>query len=88
MESGLRFGGSWIFPPPSTPPSQGSDVESDLRDVQQIHSNCGAVVAICEDGRVVTWGNAQNGGDSSNLGGLQKLFFVFFCVFCGTFLGL
>eukprot|EP00439_Symbiodinium_sp_Y106_P056530 s1401_g7.t3 len=40
-------------------------VQDQLRDVQQIESSHKAFAAILLDGSVVTWGNADHGGDSS-----------------------
>ena len=42
-----------------------SDVQDQLRTVQQIASTYGAFAAILEDGSVVTWGHEHFGGDSS-----------------------
>ena len=36
-----------------------------LKNVQQIQTSGFAFAAIMVDGSVVTWGNANNGGDSS-----------------------
>ena len=38
-----------------------------LQEVQQIQSNSGAFAAIRSDGRVVTFGDADSGGDSCHL---------------------
>ena len=42
-----------------------SAVQDQLKGVQQIQANSGALAAILEDGSVVTWGDADFGGDSS-----------------------
>ena len=39
--------------------------EMSLKGVQQVQATHSAFAAILEDGSVLTWGNAQYGGDSS-----------------------
>ena len=41
-------------------------------DVQQIQASGSAFAAILDDGSVVTWGNADTGGDSSAVQDLLK----------------
>ena len=43
----------------------GSAVQDQLRNVQQIPANSAALAAIRDDGCVVTWGSTSSGGDSS-----------------------
>ena len=38
-----------------------------LKDVQQIQASESAFAAILADGSVVTWGNAELGGDSTSV---------------------
>lgn len=40
------------------------DVQADLQNVAKIQSNYEAFAALKRDGTVVTWGNADHGGDS------------------------
>jgi hypothetical protein len=40
-------------------------VQSQLRNVREMHSTHGAFAAILADGSVVTWGHAKFGGDST-----------------------
>ena len=40
-------------------------MQDQLRNVQQIQGNDGAFAAILSDGSIVTWGGADEGGDSS-----------------------
>jgi hypothetical protein len=42
-------------------------VQDQLRNVQQIQSTSGAFAAILADGSVVTWGDPDYGGDSSEV---------------------
>ena len=42
-----------------------SDVQSQLKNVQQIQASSAAFAAILDDGCVVTWGDTDCGGDSS-----------------------
>ncbi|MNE84018.1 hypothetical protein D3C80_1808850 [compost metagenome] len=42
---------------------------ADLVDVQAVYSNTHGFVALRRDGRVVTWGHAQGGGDSLAVSG-------------------
>ena len=42
-----------------------SEVQDQLRGVQQVQAIERAFAAILADGSVVTWGNAGHGGDSS-----------------------
>ena len=42
-----------------------SDVQTQLKNVQQIQASGDAFAAILLDGSVVTWGHADFGGDSS-----------------------
>ena len=42
-----------------------SEVQDELKGVQQIHATWSAFAAILADGSVVTWGRADYGGDSS-----------------------
>ena len=48
-----------------------SNLQEQLRDVQQIQASDSAFAAILGDGSVVTWGDAERGGDSSAV--LQQL---------------
>ena len=43
-------------------------VQEQLRGVKQIHGTREAFAAILADGSVVTWGDADHGGDSSAVG--------------------
>ena len=49
-----------------------SRVQADLVGVQQICGSFGAFAALRDDGTVVTWGNAQSGGDCSSVRHLLK----------------
>ena len=40
-------------------------MQTQLENVQQIQASGGAFAAILDDGSVVTWGDAECGGDSS-----------------------
>lgn len=40
-------------------------VQDQLKGVRRIHPSARAFAAVLEDGSVVTWGDAENGGDSS-----------------------
>eukprot|EP00434_Breviolum_minutum_P039212 symbB.v1.2.034812.t1/scaffold4559.1/size42167/1 len=74
---------TWGAPPPasctstcSAPP--GPCADKSTGGVQQIQAtNCGAFAAILEDGSVITWGEADCGGDSSAVGnqlrGVQQI---------------
>eukprot|EP00435_Cladocopium_sp_Y103_P005670 s596_g1.t2 len=44
-----------------------SQVQDQLRNVQQVCGTYGAFAAVLEDGSVVTWGIPDNGGDSSKV---------------------
>ena len=44
-----------------------TDVQDQLRSVQQIHATGAAFAAILADGSVVTWGDREFGGDSSGV---------------------
>ena len=44
-------------------------MQGQLKNVQQIQASRGAFAAILGDGSVVTWGNAELGGDSSAVQG-------------------
>ena len=52
------------------------DVKDQLVTVTQICGSTGAFAAILEDGRVVTWGRACDGGDSSGWGLILQPFFL------------
>ena len=47
-------------------------MQADLVGVQQICGSFGAFAALRDDGTVVTWGNAQSGGDCSSVRHLLK----------------
>ena len=57
--------------------ARGDKVQDQLRGVQQIQASSGAFAAILEDGSVITWGDADYGGDSSavrdQLKGVQQI---------------
>ena len=42
-----------------------SEVQDQLKDVQQVQATYGAFAAILADGSVVAWGDPLRGGDSS-----------------------
>ena len=42
-----------------------SEVQDQLKDVQQVQATYGAFAAILADGSVVTWGRPGFGGDSA-----------------------
>ena len=42
-----------------------SEVQDQLKGVQQVQATYSAFAAILADGSVVTWGNPGSGGDSS-----------------------
>ena len=44
-----------------------SAVQDQLKNVQQIQASGSAFAAILRDGSVVTWGDADNGGESSSV---------------------
>ena len=44
-----------------------SEVQDQLKNVQQIQATAGAFAAILGDGSVVTWGLPDCGGDSSEV---------------------
>ena len=44
-----------------------SEVQAQLRNVQQIQATCRAFAAIVADGSIVTWGNASSGADCSKV---------------------
>eukprot|EP00435_Cladocopium_sp_Y103_P039449 s1029_g10.t1 len=44
-----------------------SEVQDQLKGVQQVQAICSAFAAILADGSVVTWGNPDSGGDSSEV---------------------
>ena len=54
-----------------------SEVQDQLKGVQQIQATLGAFSAILADGLVVTWGDPDYGGDSSEvqdqLKGVQQI---------------
>ena len=51
--------------PPSYSPAYSPVKASLLSNIVAIYANAGAFVAIAADGRVVTWGDDDAGGDSS-----------------------
>lgn len=56
-----------VTPRISNQPGDSSSVQARLQNtkVQRLVATCGAVAALLEDGQVVTWGNARQGGDST-----------------------
>ena len=62
----------------------GSLVSEQLRDVKQIYASARAFAAVRSDGSVVTWGDPENGGDSSAVA--NWFLFVFKDVFPWLFL--
>ena len=44
-----------------------TDVQDQLKNVQQIQASSAAFAAILDDGTVVAWGDARSGGDSSSV---------------------
>ena len=42
-------------------------MQNQLKNVQHIQASDGAFAAILGDGSVVTWGEAEDGGDSSSV---------------------
>ena len=54
-----------------------SEVQDQLKGVQQVQATYGAFAAILVDGSVVTWGDPGSGGDSSyvqdQLKGVQQV---------------
>ena len=42
-------------------------MQDQLKNVKQIQATCNAFAAILGDGSVVTWGEAEYGGDSSDV---------------------
>ena len=42
-------------------------MQDQLRGVKQIEATLTAFAAVLDDGSVVTWGNAEKGGDSSDV---------------------
>ena len=45
----------------------GSAVQDQLKNAQRIQATSSAFAAILADGSVVTWGDADSGGDSSSV---------------------
>ena len=46
-----------------------SEVQDQLKGVQQVQGTSHAFAAILADGSVVTWGDPHSGGDSSEVAG-------------------
>ena len=44
-----------------------SEVQDQLKNVQQVQATARAFAAILADGSVVTWGSTRHGGDSSEV---------------------
>ena len=56
-----------LLEPVGHPSADSSEVQDQLKGVQQVQATSEAFAAILADGSVVTWGEPDSGGDSSEV---------------------
>jgi len=71
IETNIGCVETWQHPHPVSncgPPSRSPEINCELQsDVKAIYPTSGAFAALKKNGRVITWGNPERGGDSSSV---------------------